>query len=278
LSSAIAIPKDELTGLVLEAVRTNALENLAKLSPQHVPDLARRVVEGLARYAARPDARAAAEVGRQCSSAGLALRSFLAVERALVQALCAAGETRDDAIARALLVADFAAAVIVGMRRSELQEVELQRDTLEHAMAEATKQEHENLRLVIRELSTPVVPLAARVLLLPLVGSIDLERSSLIMERLLEAVVTHRADTVLMDLTGVPFIDAEVAVRMLAVARSARLLGAQVIVVGLSPEFARSLVSLGVDTDSVLMLATVQRGLEHVARTRANRFAPPPLR
>jgi len=278
MSQPVEIQKDELTGPVLEALRTHAMQNRNTLSPQRLPDIADRLVDGLTRYAARADTRAAAEVGRQCSVAGLPLRSFLAVKRALVQALCVGGETREDVTERALLIADFADAVILGIRRSELQEVELQRDTLEHAMQEAAKREHENLRRIIRELSTPVVPLASRVLLLPLVGSIDLERSSLIMERLLEAVVAHRADTVLMDLTGVPSIDAEVAVRMLAVARSARLLGAQVILVGLSPELARSLVSLDVDTDAVLMLATVQRGLEHVARTRAKHPGSPRLR
>ncbi len=278
MNSPVEIHPDELTGLVLEALRGHAMENLSTLSPLRLPDLAQRIVDGFVRHTVHADARSAAEIGRQISSLGLALRSFLAVERALLQALCAAGETRDDMVTRALLVADFAAAVVFGMRRCELLAVEHQRDTLEHALQEAIKQEHENLRRVIRELSTPVVPIADRVLLLPLVGSIDLERSSLIMERLLSAIVAHRADIVIIDLTGVPFIEAEVTVGMLAVARSARLLGAQVIGVGLSPEFARSLVSLGVDTSTVLMLATVQRGLEHVARTRAKRPAPPLLR
>ena len=123
-----------------------------------------------------------------------------------------------------------------------------------------------------------MVPIADRVLLLPLVGEIDLERSSLIMERLLEAVITHRAEFVLMDVTGVPSIEVEVAVSLFAVARSARLLGAQVIVVGLSPDFARSLVSFGVDAGDILTLASVQRGLELAARKRAARTASTQLR
>ena len=278
MSSPVEIRQDELTGPVLEALRRHAMENLSTLSPLRLPEVARRIVDGLARYAARAEARSAAEVGRQISSSGLALRGFLAAERALVQTLCTASETRDDTVTRALLVADFAAAVVVGMRRCELLEVEHQRDTLEHALQQATKQEHENLRRVIRELSTPVVPIASRVLLLPLVGSIDLERSSLIMERLLAAVIAHRADFVLMDVTGVPSIDVAIAAHLFAVARSARLLGAQVIVVGLSPDLAMSLVSLGVDAGEVLTLASVQRGLELVARRRAASPASPRLR
>ena len=275
MSAPLEIDNDALAAPVLAALRGHALQNLSALSPQRLPDVGRRIIEGLARYAARPDTRAAAEIGRQISSSGLALRSFLAVERALVQALGAAAATREDTLARALLVADFAAAVVVGMRRSELLAVEHQRDILEYALQEATKEERENLRRVIRELSTPVVPLAARVLLLPLVGSIDSERSSLIMERLLDAVMAHRADTVILDVTGVPTIDVEVAAGLFAVARSARLLGAQVIMVGLSPELARSLVSLGVEAGEVLTLGSVQRGLELVARRRAADRAPP---
>ena len=278
MSSTIEIRADELTGPVLAALRRHALENLSSLSPLRLPDVARRLVEGVASYATNEDARAAEEIGRQCASQGLVLQSFLAAMRTLLKTLAAQGETPDEAIARALLVTDFTGAAVFGMRTVTLEIFARQRGTLEAALQESANREHENLRRVIRELSTPVVPIADRVLLLPLVGEIDLERSSLIMERLLEAVITHRAEFVLMDVTGVPSIEVEVAVSLFAVARSARLLGSQVIVVGLSPDFARSLVSFGVEAGDVLTLASVQRGLELAARKRAARTASPQLR
>ncbi len=269
MSSAIEIRADELTGPVLEALRRHALDNVSTLSPLRLPDVARRLVEGLAHYAVDEDASAAEELGRKCASMGLALKSFFAAGRALTKTLATQGETRDEAITRALLVADFTGAAVYGIRAVVLEIFARERGTLEQAVQEAANREHESLRRVIRELSTPVVPIADRVLLLPLVGAIDIERSSLIMERLLEAVVAHRAEIVLMDVTGVPSVEVEVAVRLFAVARSARLLGTQVIVVGLSPAFARSLVSFGVDGGDVLTLASVQRGLELAARRRA---------
>jgi rsbT co-antagonist protein RsbR len=278
MSSTLEIRADELTGPVLEALRAHALKNMSTLSPLRLPDVARRLVDGLARYAASGDARAAEEVGRQCASTGLALQSFFAAIRTLTKTLTAGAETRDEAIARALLVTDFTGAAVFGMRAVTLDTFARQRGTLETALQEATSREHENLRRVIRELSTPVVPIADRILLLPLVGEIDLERASLIMERLLEAVITHRAEFVLMDVTGVPSIEVEIAVSLFAVARSARLLGSQVIVVGLSPDFARSLVSFGVEAGDVMTLASVQRGLDFALRRRAARTASPQLR
>lgn len=275
MSSAIEIRADELTGPVLAALRRRALDNLSTLSPLRLPEVARLLVEALARYAASEDTRVAEEIGKQCASMGLALKSFFAAIRAITKTLAAQGETRDDAVARALLISDFTGAAVFGLRSVTLETFARQRVTLEQALQEAANREHENLRRVIRELSTPVVPVADRVLLLPLVGEIDLERSSLIMERLLEAVITHRAEFVLMDVTGVPSIEVDVAVSLFAVARSARLLGSQVIVVGLSPDFARSLVSLGVEAGDVMTLASVQRGLELVARRRAARTASP---
>ncbi len=268
MNSTIAIRADELTPPVLEALRRRALENVNTLSPLRLPEVARRIVDGLIRFSANGDALAAEEVGRQCATIGLALQSFFAAGRALSQALSLQGETREDAVARGLLVTDFICAAVFGIRAVAYETLSGQREKLEQALQEATNRENESLRDVIRELSTPVVPIADRVLLLPLVGAVDMERSSLIMERLLDAIVAHRAEVVLMDVTGVPSIEPDVAVRLFTVARSARLIGAQVIVVGLSPEFARSLVSFGVDAGEVLTLASVQRGLELAARRR----------
>ncbi len=221
MNSTIAIRADELTPSVLDALRRRALENVNTLSPLRLPEVARRIVDGLIRFSSNGDALAAEEVGRQCATIGLALQSFFAAGRALSQTLSLQGETREDAVARGLLVSDFIGAAVFGIRAVAYETSSAQREKLEQALQEATNREHESLRDVIRELSTPVVPIADRVLLLPLVGAVDMERSSLIMERLLEAIVAHRAEVVLMDVTGVPSIEPDVAVRLFTVARSA---------------------------------------------------------
>lgn len=279
MSSLIEIGgAEELVAPTLQALRPHALENRSTLSPLRLQEVARLLAEGLVRFAATADKPAAEALGTKVIMMGLAISGLLGAMHGFTEVLCAQGATREETAARALLVSDFASALILGMRVGEYQLFDAQRSTLERVLHETTEQERENLRLVIRELSTPVVPLADRVLLLPLVGAVDIERSSLILERLLAAIVAHRAQVVLMDVTGVPSIEVEVAVRLFTVARSARLLGAQVIVVGLSPAFAQSLVSLGVDAGEVLTLGSVQRGLEYVARRRAGRPATPQLR
>ncbi|MFS8066953.1 MAG: hypothetical protein ACMG6S_11330, partial [Byssovorax sp.] len=160
MSSATEIRADELTGPVLEALRWHAIENVSTLSPLRLPDVARRLVEGLAHYVANGDASAAEALGRQCASMGLALKSFFAAGRALTKALATQGETRDEAVERALLVTDFTAAAVCGIRAVVLEVFARQRGLLEQAVQEAANREHESLRRVIRELSTPVVPIA----------------------------------------------------------------------------------------------------------------------
>lgn len=113
----------------------------------------------------------------------------------------------------------------------------------------------------IRSLSTPVIPLHPGVLALPLVGSIDQRRASQIMEALLSGIYTHKADVVLIDVTGVPVVDAEVANGLIQAARSARLLGAQAVLVGISPEIAQTLTQIGVDISQLQTQANLQVGI-----------------
>jgi rsbT co-antagonist protein RsbR len=113
----------------------------------------------------------------------------------------------------------------------------------------------------IRELSTPVLQIRDRLLLLPIIGVIDTHRARLITESLLRAVRANRARVVVMDVTGVATIDSKVANYLLQTVAAARLMGAIVIISGLSSDVAQSLVSLGVDVDKFNTVGDLQGGL-----------------
>ncbi len=115
----------------------------------------------------------------------------------------------------------------------------------------------------IRELSTPIVPIHEGILVLPLVGSIDSSRAATIIEQLLEAITLNQADVVIMDITGVPVIDTGVANYLLQAARAVRLLGSQVVLVGISAEIAQTIVQLGIELTGLTTRSNLQAGIEY---------------
>lgn len=118
----------------------------------------------------------------------------------------------------------------------------------------------------IRELSTPVLQLRDRLLLLPIIGVIDTYRARLITESLLESIRKNRARTVVMDITGVATIDSRVANHILQTVTAARLMGAKVIVTGISAPVAQSLVSLGIELGKLDTVGDLQGGIELAER------------
>jgi rsbT co-antagonist protein RsbR len=118
----------------------------------------------------------------------------------------------------------------------------------------------------IRELSTPVLQVRDRMLLLPLIGVIDTHRARLITESLLHAIRANRAKVVVMDITGVATIDSRVANHLLQTVAAARLMGALVIVTGLSSDVAQSLVALGIELTKFNTVGDLQGGIEEAER------------
>ena len=118
----------------------------------------------------------------------------------------------------------------------------------------------------LRELSTPLIPLSARVLLLPLIGGIDAARSELILQALLNGVAKHRARVVIIDLTGVPVIDLPVAQALLRAAQGTRLMGATVTLAGIRAEVAQTLVGLGADLSELPVFANLQAAIAQAER------------
>lgn len=118
----------------------------------------------------------------------------------------------------------------------------------------------------IRELSTPVLQLRDRLLLLPIIGVIDTHRARLITESLLEAIRANRGRMVVMDVTGVATIDSRVANHILQTVTAARLMGAKVLVTGISAPVAQSLVSLGIELGGLDTVSDLQGGIEVAER------------
>lgn len=118
----------------------------------------------------------------------------------------------------------------------------------------------------IRVLSTPVLQVRERLLILPIIGVIDPQRARQLTEQLLRAIRTNRAKVVAIDITGVPVMDATVANHLVQTVEAARLLGATVIISGLSPEIAQTLVTIGVDLGKINTVGDLQGGIEEAER------------
>jgi rsbT co-antagonist protein RsbR len=107
------------------------------------------------------------------------------------------------------------------------------------------------------ELSTPVVKLWDRVLALPLIGTLDSQRTQVVMETLLQQIVQDGAEVAIIDITGVPTVDTLVAQHLLKTVTAARLMGADCIISGIRPSTAQTIVHLGVDLQDVMTKATL---------------------
>jgi rsbT co-antagonist protein RsbR len=118
----------------------------------------------------------------------------------------------------------------------------------------------------LRELSTPVLQVRERLLILPIIGILDTQRAQQLTEQLLRGIRTHRAKVVVVDITGVPEIDETVANHLVETVDASRLMGAGVIVTGLSAEIAQTLVTIGVDLSKLSTVGDLQGGIEEAER------------
>lgn len=144
-------------------------------------------------------------------------------------------------------------------------------DALNEVQARAIEQERllaENARQreTIRGLSVPVLPISTHTLVMPLVGELDSTRLTLVQDQALRALERSAARSLVLDITGVPIVDSEVAQGLLTVVQAARLLGAEVVLVGIRPEVAQALVALGLDLQGVRTSRDLQTVLDRAVR------------
>ncbi len=127
----------------------------------------------------------------------------------------------------------------------------------------------------ILELSTPVLQVRERLLILPIIGVVDSQRARQLTEQLLRGIRANRAKVVVMDITGVPSVDSTVANHLVQTVDASRLLGASVIVTGLSPEIAQTLVTIGVDLAKMNTVGDLQGGIEEAERLLGYKVTSP---
>ncbi len=139
-------------------------------------------------------------------------------------------------------------------RTAELRESLREREQLQQEIIEAQKQ-------ALRELSAPVIPVMDRIIVMPLIGSIDSMRARDITRSLLAGIRKHRAKMLILDITGVPIVDSGVANHLHKTIHAARLKGARTIVTGVTDAVAETIVDLGIDWSNVDTLSDLQTGL-----------------
>jgi rsbT co-antagonist protein RsbR len=118
----------------------------------------------------------------------------------------------------------------------------------------------------IAELSTPLIPISNEILVMPLVGVMDSGRAKQVMEGLLNGLSSSRGQYAILDITGVSVVDTQVANALIRSAHAARLLGAEVILTGIRPEVAQTLVSIGAGLADIVTCGTLQAGIAYALR------------
>jgi rsbT co-antagonist protein RsbR len=166
---------------------------------------------------------------------------------------------------------------MTGLIRAQTSELERQvmaanaaRDEAEQGRIQIADQlaQIEAQHAVIREMSVPVLPLTPTTLVLPLVGVLDADRLRLLQEQALHAIEHWSARHLLVDVTGIPVVDTQVAHGLVAVVQAARLLGAETIIVGIRPEVAQALIGLGVHLDEMVTRSSLQSGIAYTFAQR----------
>jgi rsbT co-antagonist protein RsbR len=161
-------------------------------------------------------------------------------------------------VARGYPVQDARGGVVGGIEIvqdiTEQKRAQTEREQLQQEVIEAQ-------RRALQELSTPIIPVMDRVIVIPLVGSIDTMRARDITRSLLAGIRERRASVVILDITGVPIVDSGVAAHLNKTIQAARLKGARTIVTGISDAVAETIVDLGIDWSGVETLSDMQTGL-----------------
>ena len=149
-------------------------------------------------------------------------------------------------------------------------------------LTEAKRSEEERWRLreavqrqaiTLEELSTPLIPITSEILVMPLIGAVDQQRSEQIIETLLEGVVSRRARTAIIDITGITTMDAAGVDGILKAVQAVNLVGAEALLTGIRPEVARLLVAQGYDLGAIKTFGSLQNGIIH-AMKRARGAGP----
>src|SRR5439155_8367480 len=206
-----------------------------------------------------------------------AVEALQAYARDLSERIIPRGVETDEVVGIVLLLRDVLARSLFAKYQADFKQLNYILDAYEPAANRIANtvgvsfvQERERIireqQEAIRELSTPVLQVRERLLILPIVGMIDPQRARQLTEQLLRSIRANRAKVVVIDITGVPVVDTTVANHLVQTVEASRLMGATVIITGLSAEIARTLVTLGVDLGKMDTMGDLQEGIEEAER------------
>src|SRR5246500_4991316 len=205
------------------------------------------------------------------------VEALQAYARDLSERITPGGVETDEVLGIVLLLRDVLARSLFEKYQTEFDMLNRVLDAYEpaahriaHTVGVSFVQERERItrqqQEAIRELSTPVLQVREQLLILPIIGVIDPQRARQLTEQLLRGIRTNRAAVVVIDITGVAAMDVTVANHLVQTVEASRLLGATVIVTGLSPEIAQTLVTIGVDLGKMNTVGDLQGGIEQAER------------
>jgi rsbT co-antagonist protein RsbR len=152
-------------------------------------------------------------------------------------------------------------------RKKAQSELENKLRTIQNQQETIRKQQEDML-----ELSSPVTKVWENILILPVIGTLDSRRTQIMMENLLENIVSTGCTIAILDITGVPTVDTQVANHLVKTITAARLLGAECIISGIRPAIAQTIVHLGIDLSSVKTKATLQDAMRYAFRSSGQKI------
>lgn len=183
-----------------------------------------------------------------------------------LRALSEARQARAEALqaSQALVESNASLERLVAERTAELRAILADREAQSLVLQQAlAAQEHMNA--LIADLSLPVIPVSHDTLVVPLVGALDSARATMLLQRVLAQLEAQHARTLILDVTGLPIIDTQVARSLIVTAQAAHLLGTRTTLVGIRPEVAQALVGLGVELPQLHTYGTLQQALAAAA-------------
>lgn len=256
-----------MTRSAAKALKVNALHNRSGLPPFRLPQVAQQVLAELLRFVSAGDTAPALSLGHKLGAQGLGLRAVLGLSRALVREVLARLPDRTPgALEEAARVNDCLTLIVDAVAEQERREIGVQRDEMQVALERAIQNRERELRRMIMELSTPIMPVYDHIVVLPLIGKLDIERADRITEFLLRDVVERRTRTAIIDVTGVPAVDEVVVAALVRTARALTLLGTHPVLVGIRPEIARALSDQSAGLAGIVVLADLQSGILYALR------------
>src|SRR5215204_3428829 len=276
LASALPVSSESTTGLLRELV-----SHLREKRTELREDWARRITEsGLLTAMTREEIFAEATRVYDNYVAVLETGSVEALQayaRDLSERIIPRGVETQEVVGIVLLLRDVLARSLFekyhrdfGLLNRVLDAYEPAANRIANTVAVSFVQERERIirqqQDSLRELSTPVLQVRERLLILPIIGVLDDQRAHQLTEQLLGGIRRHRAKVVVIDITGVPELDADVANHLVQTVDASRLMGAGVIITGLSPKIAQTLVTIGVDLTKMNTVGDLQGGIEKAER------------